>query len=435
MANLVEEKKYVLSSVDVNSNKVWIYRLFDDGSWESAWGRVGNDLQSKTFSGGKYAAEKKAREKLAKGYREVNVVGGTNGTNGNSSASKVVNNSSLLDIAKKQIQHSCPVVGKLIEYLTKVNAHQIFVGTQGKITYNDTTGLFQTPIGIVSKENIDEARKLLVQLGDFVANRDFDNKNACRAMEDYLMLIPQECPRKLSVAGVLPDLTAVQKQNSILDSLEASYASVISGATEKNDNDDDVEKDEPPKIFDVKLELLQDTKEFDRIKIGIDKTRHSVHACSHLKVEKVYAVEIKTMVDAFEKDGRKLSNIWELYHGSNSGNLLSILKIGLIIPPATSSYVTGRMFGPGAYFSSESSKSLNYSYGYWSGRGTSNNCFMFLADVAMGNYYIPSSSTSQRPPKGYDSYFAKPGKSGVMNTEMIVGRTSQVNLKYLVEFK
>lgn len=433
MANLVEEKKYVMSTVgSENHNKVWLYKLYDDGTWQSEWGRVGATLQTKTFTGGKYAAEKKAQEKLAKGYREVKIVG--NVSSSTSSSDRVVNNSSLLDIAKKQIQHSCPVVGKLIEYLTKVNAHQIFSASGGHITYNDTTGLFQTPIGVVSKESIDEARRILVTIGDCVAQRDFKSSRITHSVEDYLMLIPQEVPRQLTCEAWVPDLTAVQKQNSLLDGLEASYASVISGANKKSDSGD-TKVNEPPKIFDVKLELLQDTKEFDRIKRKIDSTRQGVHVCSHLRVDKIYSVDIKTMTDAFNMDGCKLSNIWELYHGSGTQNLLSLLKSGMKLPSQLgSAHTTGAMFGyPGLYFSDQSTKSLNYSYGYWSG-GRNDRCFMFLADVGMGNYCVPSGPTSSKPGKGYDSYFAKAHHSGVMNNEMIVFRTSQAKLKYLVEF-
>ena len=61
---------------------------------------------------------------------------------------------------------------------------------------------------------------------------------------------------------------------------------------------------------------------------------------------------------------------------------------------------------------------------------------MFLADVAMGNAYTPTSASRHSLPRsGFDSTFAKAGDSGVQNNEMIVYRTSQANLRYLVEFE
>jgi poly [ADP-ribose] polymerase len=82
--------------------------------------------------------------------------------------------------------------------------------------------------------------------------------------------------------------------------------------------------------------------------------------------------------------------------------------------------VTGRLYGDGIYASDISTKALGYAYGYWSGR-RDDNCFMFLLDMAMGDYYLPKRSnyTSTRyPASGYDSTFAKEG-TGIMNNEMI----------------
>jgi hypothetical protein len=60
---------------------------------------------------------------------------------------------------------------------------------------------------------------------------------------------------------------------------------------------------------------------------------------------------------------------------------------------------------------------------------------MFLAEVAMGNYQVPRGPTSKKPDKGYDSYYAKAGTSGVRNNEMIVFDTNQIKLKYILEIK
>jgi poly [ADP-ribose] polymerase len=94
------------------------------------------------------------------------------------------------------------------------------------------------------------------------------------------------------------------------------------------------------------------------------------------------------------------------------------------------------MFGNGVYFSDQSTKSLNYAAGYWDGKAADERCYMFLADVAMGRPWHPDrTGSSVKPPAGYDSVFARGGKDRVLNNEMIVYRTSQVNLKYLVEFE
>ena len=196
-------------------------------------------------------------------------------------------------------------------------------------------------------------------------------------------------------------------------------------------NDDAPKAEE--KLFDVKLRRVEDGDTLDRIHRKYRETQQDKHACAHLDVKAVYAVEIAAMQQAFEAHGRPLGFVNELWHGTKIANLLSILRSGLRVSPPASAHVTGKMWGNGVYASDQSTKALNYAYGYWSGQ-RSDNCFMLLLDMAMGKTYVPSSYTEKLPRPGYDSTFAKAGVSGVINNEMIVYRNEQVNIKYLVEF-
>ena len=143
------------------------------------------------------------------------------------------------------------------------------------------------------------------------------------------------------------------------------------------------------------------------------------------------------MASIYAEEGAKFGNVMELWHGTKTGNLLSLLKSGFVIPPASSSHCTRRVFGNGVYFSDQSTKSLNYAGGWAPGQksgGYDGNAFMFLNDVAMGNSYTPQSSMGSFPKAGYDSTFAKARISGVANNEMVVYSTKQINPKYLVQF-
>ena len=61
---------------------------------------------------------------------------------------------------------------------------------------------------------------------------------------------------------------------------------------------------------------------------------------------------------------------------------------------------------------------------------------MFIVDMAMGKYYIPSGPSQNLPKTGYDSTWAYgQNRSGVLNDEVIVYRESQVNIRYLMELK
>jgi poly [ADP-ribose] polymerase len=161
--------------------------------------------------------------------------------------------------------------------------------------------------------------------------------------------------------------------------------------------------------------------------------RHSSH---HLKPKRGFRLTIPHMKAAWDADGAKMTNQWRLWHGSRIFNLLSIMKRGFVLPQQLpTAVIAGAMFGSGLYFSDQSTKSLNYSYGYWQGGGGyDNNCFMFVVDVAMGKYHVPSGPRNAPPPAGYDSTFAKAKESGVLNNEMIVFRLGQANITHLIEF-
>jgi poly [ADP-ribose] polymerase len=427
MPNVVREARFIKSDVENNNNKFWYITEFDDCTCVVQFGRVGGDGANKThnFSSQGQAArffDSKCREKQGdrKGYRPLQVL---NGATGNAPAA--IARKKLEKVATEQIVTNSPETQALVRYLTQANVHNILAATTMK--YDVDKGLFTTPCGIVSQDGIDTARTLLSQIGDFVAAGDFRNVKYAKILNDYLMLIPQKVGRKLDPATLYPDVDAVQKQNDILDSLDASLQTVLA----KPENEDEPE---PPKLFEVKLHLIAVKKDINRIQKIYQSTMQAMHACAHLDVKTVYEVEIASMERPFAEKGKEVGNIMELWHGTRASNLLSILKSGFLIPPSNAPHCTGRMFGNGVYFSDQSTKSLNYAYGYWGGGPRDNNCFMFLVDVAMGKIFVPSGPSADLPKPGYDSTFAKAGESGVMNNEMIVYQTYQVNPRFLVEF-
>lgn len=424
MSAVIEDVRLIKTDIDANNNKFWHCKRYDNHECHSHWGRVGENGQSqvKKFSDD-FAAKSfvagKIKEKERKGYVIQRTIEAEKGA---ASPSKTA----LKDIAMKQIQPQDPITAKLVDYLVKVNVHQIEANT--KIKFNSTSGLFQTPLGIVTKDGLIDAREILTEISDFVQAKNWTHLRMVKLVNNYMQIVPQDIGRdRPDLQRLYPNVDAVRKQFDILDSLEASLDALQKAPVIENE-------EEIPQIFKVKVSAVTDTREIERIREKYKATLHRSHACSHLDLKLVYAVEIAGMAEGFQNHGAKMDNIWELWHGTKAANLLSILKNGFIIPKSGGSIsVTGRMFGDGVYFSDQSTKSLNYAYGYWGG-GIDNNCFMFLNDVAMGNYHTPRSSTSGKPPAGYDSFYAKAGQSGVANNEMIVFNLGQINPKYLCEF-
>ncbi len=436
MATVIEHRKFAFTSVGLNSNKVWQIKLYDNDDVEVEFGKIVENLklQRKLFpKAGKSFMEKKIREKTKDSshydggcYKEVQTLDTPTITVGKTSTTK------LAELAKKQIA-SCPVTEKLVSFFTEVNAHDVYKATSGKIKYDTSVGTFTTPLGIITKDSIDKARTKLDIIAGYVEKNKLSDKTFIKTLEDYLMLVPQDLTRKFIPANFIGSQVKVQTQNALLDSLDASYASVIASANTqtKKDSTCDVE----PQLFNVKMALLDDKTEFSRIEKLFNKTKKSIHYDAYgKKLVRVYTVAIEHMNKAFDDKGSKMTNIWELWHGTKASNCLSILKVGFIVPPSSASFVCGRSFGNGVYFSDQSTKSLQYATATWSGKDEG-RYYMFLNDVAMGNFYIPPGSFSGKLPSGYDSVFAKAGETGYLqNNEMIVPDVCQIKPKYLCEF-
>ena len=428
MSTTVEQHMFVLTDATNNNNKFWEATLYDNNDCLCRWGRVGADGQSKMFNGiGKYGMESKIREKTGKGYREVQVMG-------KAASAEQVSKTQLKEVATSELAGKDPILKELVTRLAEANKHQIMQASGGQMHLDLSTGIISTPVGVVTLDNIQAARKDLLIMAKYVETNDFDANKFVSTLNEYLMLVPQKVGHSRGWhRDFLENKASLQRQNTLLDQLETSVdlaSKQLASAAKQSGTA------APSQIFDVKISVVEDKKIISAIEKIYKAGYNQMHASRNLKPYKVYEVELPHMAKAYETDGATLSNIMRLWHGTRAFNVLSILKNGLIIPKNTGTYqITGRMFGDGLYFSDQSTKSLNYSYGYWDGSAKDNECFMFLADVGMGKYYVPNSSNSRLPMAGYDSTFAQAGKSGVHNNEMIVYRTPQANLKYLVEFR
>lgn len=428
---ILREVTLIYSDVQFNNNKIWKGILYSDGEVYTEWGRVGKAMQTKIYpQGGDKQLTSKEKEKLKKGYTVARVVGSINSP----ANPKAISNLSLQDIAIKQISQGEPILTRLVTMLVKANIHQIT--SQSQITYNSSTGLFQTPLGVVTADAISEAYYELDLIAQALNTGQLTSSQNLRRVSQYLRLIPQDFGMKLDINVMFPNQGAIQKQKALLDSLEASYNTILAAKNTTPSAKPDTKSDQEEKVFEINVKLC-DPSEIKRITKLYEKTRKSMHRyVAGMTVKNAYDIEMPTQRQRFETKGRQLGDVRELWHGTKLANVLNILRIGLNITPPKGTSLAGAMYGPGLYFSSESTKSLNYATDYWHGGGTGkdNTYFMFLANVAMGKYMIPKSSTSKRPPVGYNSYWARAGQSGVMNHEMIVPTEDQFDLIRLVEF-
>lgn len=430
----IQEKAMLIYTNSVNNNyKFYELILHEDGTLNMRWGRVEDAGQSKTTNGGKHEFESKLREKLAKGYvrsSSISVV----------QDNKTVEKSHLAETAKRDIlgdsagHKDSVLMNKLIERLSDMNRHQIMAASNGKIQV-DESGLVMTALGLVTSESVSEARKILKKIEPYIKIQKCTDSKYISLLDDYLKLIPQRVPRRRGwYETFFTDSTNINLQSLFLDQLEGSidlYKTKEDDIRKQLLTSNGVSADE---VFRTKLVLLEDTTVWKKIEKFYKESLNKSHVSAHLKLKNIFVVQNEDWTSRYSEVAKKIGNEMFLWHGTRAFNILSIFKRGLIVPNYGSTFqITARMFGDGLYFSDQSSKSLNYSYGYWDNGTKDNNCFMFLADVAMGKSYTPSGSIKTIS-NDYNSTFAKANKSNVMNNEMIVYDVNQANLRYLCEF-
>jgi poly [ADP-ribose] polymerase len=422
MAILVKEIKLIKSEVESNNNKWWTGMLYDDGTVKATWGRVGYAGDEGEWPGGQSYLDKKVREKIKKGYTEVKTVGNIVTAKG---SGEVVKNRDLHEISKTQlIKTSNPTLEKLIKRFVDANVHKITSNTQ--ITYNSSTGLFATPLGVVTMEGLTDARILLADLAPIVRARKFGT-DADKLLSKYLRLIPQNLGMgRFSTQTVIPDDNALQKQMDLIDSLESSYQAMSTQPATPNAPTKNQEE-----VFKVDLDVLTDQAERNRLNQYFESSKKKMHGYDSIRVHEIFVVNIHEMTNKYEN---KTAPHQEVFHGTSQANCLSILKSGIKTSPPSTAAIAGKMFGNGVYGAINSTKSLGYTFGRWGQGGVGDSGWLFICDFAMGKTQIVHGAKYDGADRGYDSLWAKAGTS-LKNDELIVFRNSQVKIKYLLECK
>jgi poly [ADP-ribose] polymerase len=413
MSKIKETVRLICVTIVANNNKFYEVDLYEDGHWDARWGRVGNANPQKGSWQGESKLRSKIKSKEKKGYVRTKTLS-------ESVSVSNVPSGSVHELARNQIKTSSTLAEKLISRLSKANIHQITANTQ--ITFNSSSGLFQTPLGIVTGDGLIEASELLDKM--FVL-KDKSCKTFYNYACNFLEIVPQNVGRKVQsfVDSNFANLEGIKKQKALLDSLEVS----VKSATTKKDDKGNDEPEE--KVFDVSVEPLTDKSIYKRLEDEFNKTKKSMHHYGNVKVANIYEVTLGEMDKSFDNKG--WGNVEQYYHGTGIANCLSIFKSGLSIAPPSSARIAGKMFGNGVYGANCSSKSLGYSLGRW-GQGASNDgAWLFVCDFAMGKTNLARGTGS--PPRGFDSITALARNTGLHNDEFIVYDNAQVNIRYLIE--
>lgn len=407
-----EKVRLVFSDLKKNSYKFYDAELYDDGTVIATYGVVGakNPQTNNYGKAGRNFFESKIREKERKGYSRAKVL-----LDGVSTAN--VSKASLADLALKQIKLSDRSLEPLVTRLANSNVHKITSSTS--ISFDN--GVFQTPLGIVTQDGIDEARILLEYFFKNIKKNGKDDFNS--RIDEYLKIIPRPKGGGLLYEEIFPDLDAVKKESDVLDALSDSVKLAMKP---KDSPTVDVEE----KVFNLSMALLPKGKLYDRIVKWYKDTNKAMHYYQNVNVVNIYEVDL---IDYNSNYVKNPTNVKEVWHGSGQSNILSILKSGLFVSPPSTAAIAGKMMGHGIYGSETSSKSLGYSLGRW-GQSSGDSAWLFVCDFAMGNPYYTKGAI-QTIPNGYDSCWALPKNTGLLNDELVVYSENRVKIKYLLELK
>jgi len=444
MTTPIEEAMLVKVSAEANNNKFYHVILMPDNTVTKRWGRVGSDGTSAIERSGRVGFDRLVREKTRRGYKQTDIIS-------SNVTVQTPNNVELATVAKTVLASAKhvgnPVIEGLIDRLVKINRHEILEASGGMIKVN-LDGQITTPLGLVSLNSINTAERLL---GDIKTTYKAHN-NVTPLLEEYLSIIPQKLARQKWQETFVSD-ESLLKQKEFLKQLKDSItfhdanaqAQVKAAASAADGNNVDI-SEKYKALFKYQIGILDNTdakfRDIERLYTG---SKNSIHSSSNLKLKRVFVLEDVLGESIYQDVLAKIGNERRLWHGTQAFNVLSILRKGLFTPPRTGNYnITGRMFGDGIYLSDQSTKSLNYAAGgVWGNTSRTNNCFMFLADVAMGHEYRPDGrfdlhhahhGVGPRSGKPYNSINVRGGHAGVRNNEMIAFEDKQVQLRYLCEF-
>lgn len=383
MSEPIVRRKFILFDPVENSNKFYLIEFWDDGKTLCTWGRIGKSQQSESFTGWTSSmVDKKIKEKIKKGYNEVDL---------HKPDIHVVDNN----------KKSVTVNGKVADFL--------------KFIFDEAGEYIKSYLAVgvdsLSKAQIDKGRE---QLKAIQLLKQTPNTNIFQAkiVKEYLNTIPTQLPMKYDwdyeVGNIVKNLP---EQEDRLNQLEAALATYQSSQT---GNDSLLSQ-----LGDVEILNLENGTEYDKIVDYVKRTSGGYRV-----VDSAFVLKIKSEREAYEKETKGSSNIQHLVHGTKTKNVRHILRTGLIIPKIPAN---GRRIGDGIYFADRFERSLGYS-----GSNRDQRHILFLADVKLGKYWATTGTyNGQQAPKGYDSVQVTGSWSG-KGDEFAVYINSQQTLKYIV---
>lgn len=398
------------ASVGANSNKFYMIEL-QEGTGDytycihTQYGRLGKNprneyryFRSRFDATSEY--DRIVRSKETKGYRKVEVDDGF-GQPAQITVAGKTKPKDLSSIGDKVLR----LIGKLYTQAT-----------------NYLVSAIDTPLGKLSTNQVGKGIEVLGRIEELL-DKGVSGYALERLTDEFYSIIPVSFGSRVDYQKFLiDDYSKLNEKKDLLG--------VMSSVVQVQDSLEKTLEDKY-KALNIKLKALSNrTKEYKRV---VDKIKgsHSSHHRFSAEIKEIYQIENMVGHDKFNP--LKVETM-ELFHGTRNENILSIFQNSLKIKPKSAVH-SGSMYGAGIYSASESSKSMNYSWGFGSAGGK-DEYYMFICEVATGkikDYDTPQPQLTSAP-RGYNSVRGVKGKS-LLHDEYIVYKESQVRLTHIIEFK
>lgn len=473
-------KRWTLNFTDIVNNNNKFYNLeivkSSDNSFYlyTVYGRVGASGAKEyracsTPSQAEKEAESIIKSKNKKGYVEVKLAKADVGSEfGKAKVDTSVTVESLKKAGVK-VQEEPQAVSKLHTEVQDL-VRTWFGVTQEFIELNLDTK--KCPLGQLSLDQIDKAKQILEEARNIVSSKKPDVQELNKLTSSYYSNIPHVLPHTINadllrfddnpkidkafdILDVFADAKNVQAVISKKSAVDSQYATL------KADLEFIEPQDPTWKWID---KMVHDTRAYNHQALGkikvhkifrlkrnnedssfIENAQRIAKECGKSQLSETYAKLVATRPDVPKalQDIYQKANVGPGWHGTRRANMIGITTKGLLIRPSGVAHA-GSMYGDGIYWATNSTKSINYCDvrgSYWA-QGTNKTAYLFLGDVAYGNYKMANGShfhTKKSIAPAHSVFARAGGNSGVYNDELITynptGPEQQHALRYIIEFE
>lgn len=474
-------KRWTLNFTDVinNNNKYYNMEIVKSSDNKfylfTQYGRVGGTAAKEYRAcDDQYHAEKEGdkiiKSKLKKGYVEVKLAKSDVGSEVGKAKVDTKTTVESLQKAGVKIEEKEPALKSKLHPEVQDLVRSWFGVTQEFIDLN--LDVKKCPLGQLSldqiakgKDILDEARKIIhsqkpdIQELNSLTNQYYSNIphnfGYTRLNPDVLRLDSDiKIDKAFDIMDVFLDAKNVQAVISKKSAVDAQYATLNA----------DLEYLDPQDVSWKWIEkMVHETRAHNHQGLGkikvhkifklnrkneednfLNTAERIAKECGKFVPSKTYAKLVKERMDIprAKLDIYRNANVCPGWHGTRRANMIGITTKGLLIRPSGVAHA-GSMYGDGIYWATNSTKSINYCDvrgSYWA-QGTNKTAYLFLADVAFGQYHMAAHSHfyTRSKIKPAHSVFAQAGNGSIINDELITytptGPEQQHILRYIIEFE